>query len=169
MLDITKDIQGVALYAQWKKPGNMLQVLVTPDGYGTDPDSRLVSASIFRRVTSIYQPKRQWRGTSLTGLNSDWWLDPDRPVIKDKPFDPRTPNVVRETQVEVANGRTLAISRVLDTIPDQEWELAGELLFIETSKKDIDDIAVDKTPSKLMYRVNQLRELKGMPMAPESL
>jgi hypothetical protein len=165
MLDPTKDVQGIAMYAQWKKSGNMLQVLVTPDGYGTESE-KLVPATIYRRVTSTYQPKRQWRGSSVQSLTSGYWTDPENPMMEGNPYDPLTETDDREVQEKVAEARLAWYARMLDMIVTQDWEMVGEPLFVETSKKDIDDIRVDKTPSKLMYRVNQLREVRGFPMVP---
>ncbi len=36
MLDATKEVQGIALYAEFRKPGAMMQIFITPDGYSTD-------------------------------------------------------------------------------------------------------------------------------------
>lgn len=166
MLDKEKDVQGIAMYAQWKKDGSLMQVLFTPDGYGTGSDPKLIPGAMFRRITTTYQPKRQWRGTMVTSLSNPRWMDEEHPLIKEKTLDPTLPTDDRATQEEIASARTQYIARVLGTIHGQDWTLDGEPLYVETSKKDIDDIAVDKTPSKLMYRINQLREAKGLAMAP---
>ena len=50
MLDATKDVQGIALYAEFRKPGAMMQILITPDGYANN--GKEVPASLWRRVTT---------------------------------------------------------------------------------------------------------------------
>lgn len=166
MLDTTKDVQGVAMYAQFIKDSGLLQMLVTPDGYSVS--GGLVPASLYRRVTTTYQPKRQWRGTIFEKLNSSRWQDPESPLIDGMPVDPLAPNDKdRDLMEKIANVRLEYIGRVFSTIISQDWTLDGDPIFVEISKKDIDDIAVGKTPSKLMYRVNNLREAGGYAMAPK--
>lgn len=166
MLDKEKDVQGIAMYSQWRKPGNMLQVLITPDGYGLETE-RLIPASVYRRVTSTFQQKRQWRGTMFVGLTHTAWTSEEKPLVKDTPLDPLAQNVARDIQESIVQSRVEWTVRMLESIHEQNWEMVGSPLFVETSKKDMDDIAVGKTPAKLMYRVNQLRGANEFPMNAE--
>jgi hypothetical protein len=43
------------------------------------------------------------------------------------------------------------------------WTLVGEPLFVEVSRRDLDDVSAHKTPSKVVYRVTQTRTAKKFP------
>jgi len=63
MLDNTKDVQGVGVYAEFRKPGATMQIIITPDGYTTD--GKEVPANLFRRVVTPASPKKQWRNSPI--------------------------------------------------------------------------------------------------------
>lgn len=56
MLDATKDVQGVSLYAEFRKPGATMQIIVTPDGY--NEEGKQVAGALFRRVVTPNTPRR---------------------------------------------------------------------------------------------------------------
>lgn len=146
MLDATKDVQGIALYAEFRKPGAMMQILITPDGYAND--GKEVGASLYRRVTTPLTPKKQWRSSTLswraiTELNGVQLGDSSK-----------------ETFVE---NRMSFSTQLFDGIKNGGWILTNETLFIETSKKDLDDVKLSKTPNKMLYRINQTRTALGFP------
>jgi hypothetical protein len=146
MLDATKDVQGVSLYAEFRKTGAMMQILITPDGYAND--GREVPASLYRRVTTPLTPKKQWRSSNLS-----WRTITDlagQPIADDKKEQ------FTETRMSFA-------TQLFDGIKNGGWVLTKDLLFIETSKKDLDDVKLSKTPNKLMYRINQTRDALGFP------
>jgi hypothetical protein len=43
------------------------------------------------------------------------------------------------------------------------WAMVNEPLLIEVSKKDMDDIQLNKTPNKFLYRVDLTKKAKGFP------
>jgi hypothetical protein len=146
MLDATKDVQGIALYAEFHKPGALMQIIITPDGYATD--GKEVSASLYRRVTTPLTPKKQWRSSGLswraiTDLNGE-----------------QLANAMKETFTE---GRLSFATQLFDGIKNGGWSITKEPLLIETSKKDLDDVKVRKTPNKMLYRINQTRTALGFP------
>jgi hypothetical protein len=146
MLDKTKDVQGVALYAEFRKPGAMMQIILTPDGYNTE--GKEVPAAVWRRVVTPSTPKKQWRSSNLSwksvaDLNGD-----GLPSAKKEEFT--------ETRLSFA-------SQLFDGIRNGGWTLMKESLFIEASKKDLDDVALGKSPNKLIYRINQTRDSQGFP------
>jgi hypothetical protein len=148
MLDATKDVQGIALYAEFRKPGALMQIIITPDGYATD--GKEVPASLYRRVTTPLTPKKQWRSSNLswraiTDLNGEQLGG----VGVDK-------EVFVETRMSFA-------TQLFDGIKNGGWSLTRETLFIETSKKDLDDVKLAKTPNKMLYRINQTKDALGFP------
>jgi hypothetical protein len=54
-------------------------------------------------------------------------------------------------------------TQLFDGIKNGGWILTNETLFIETSKKDLDDVKLSKTPNKMLYRINQTRTALGFP------
>jgi hypothetical protein len=146
MLDATKDVQGIALYAEFRKPGAMMQILITPDGYAND--GKEVPASLYRRVTTPLTPKKQWRSSNLSWravseLNGEALANDNKSSF-------------------VENRMSFAI-QLFDGIKNGGWILTNETLFIETSKKDLDDVKLSKTPNKMLYRINQTRTALGFP------
>ena len=142
MLDKEKDVQGVALYAQFHKPGAMTQLLITPDGY--DESGEKVYSSLYRRVISTHSPKKQWRSSTIRSAET------------------------KEYDLEVSHDRAMFAERRLsfavqlfDSLLSGKWELHKEPIYLEVSKKDLTDIREAKTPTKLLYRVNQSREAQS--------
>jgi hypothetical protein len=146
MLDATKDVQGIALYAEFRKPGAMMQILITPDGYAND--GKEVPASLYRRVTTPLTPKKQWRSSNLSWravseLNGE--------------------ALANDKKENFAETRMSFATQLFDGIKNGGWILTNETLFIETSKKDLDDVKLSKTPNKMLYRINQTRTALGFP------
>lgn len=146
MLDATKDVQGITLYTEFRKPGAMMQILITPDGYAVD--GKEVSASLYRRVTTPATPKKQWRNSNLswraiTDLNGEALAD--------------------GAKEQFTENRLSFATQLFDGIKNGGWQMTKEPILIETSKKDLDDVRSGKTPNKLMYRINQTRTALGFP------
>lgn len=146
MLDATKDVQGIALYAEFRKPGAMMQIMLTPDGYAVD--GKMVAASLYRRVITPTTPKKQWRNSKLSIKSIE--------ALAGAPLD-------TDKKDEFANNRLEFAVQLFDGIKNGGWTMTKEPLFIETSKKDLDDVRAEKTPNKLLYRVNLTRDAQGFP------
>jgi hypothetical protein len=139
MLEKEKDVQGVAIYAQFHKPGAMSQIIVTPDGYNESGD--LVPGALYRRVVTTYSPKKQWRSSTIRSgevVNIDFENADHR--------------------AWVAEQRLSFAGQLFDSLLSGKWEVHKDPIFLEVSKKDLTDIYAGKTPTKLMYRINQSRE-----------
>jgi len=63
--DNGKDVQGIALYAEWKKPEALTQIFFTPDGFTTD--GTFMRSRMYRRTGTTDNPRKQWRSTTLYG------------------------------------------------------------------------------------------------------
>lgn len=145
MIDATKEVQGTAIYAEFSKgAGNTMMLLVTPDGYTTE--GHLVESSVYRRVVTSYSPKRQWRNTRLV----------DHIAVGD------TVGSGIE-KVAYAENRLAGMRSVFESLISHGWALVKQPLFIEVSKRDLDDIRNRKTPSKIIYRINQSRKALSFP------
>jgi len=139
MLEKDKDVQGIALYAQFHKPGAMTQLLITPDGY--EESGEKVYASLYRRIVTSSTPKKQWRSSNIRTADVEGY---DFEVSHDR--------------ASFAEKRLSFAVQLFDSLLSGKWELHKEPIYLEVSKKDLTDIKSAKTPTKLMYRINQSRE-----------
>lgn len=146
MLDVTKEVQGIALYAEFRKPGAVMQIFITPDGYSND--GKEVSASLYRRVITPSTPKKQWRNSNL-----NWKTISDLGGVV----------LENDAREKFAESRLTFATQLFDGIKSGGWTLTQETLHIETSKKDLDDVRANKTPNKLLYRIKQTKDALGFP------
>ena len=149
MQDPTKDVQGVALYAEFRKPGATMQLIITPDGY--NEEGKEVPGSLWRRVVTPSTPKKQWRSSNMRITSK---------MQECKNNGTSLPDSERERIMEK---RLSFASQLFDGLENGGWTLTKDLLFIETSKKDLTDIRLGKTPNKMLYRINQTRKAQGFP------
>ena len=149
MLDLEKDVQGVALYAEFRKPGATSQIIVTPDGYSEE--GKQVPAALYRRVVTPSTPKKQWRQTKL------------RVTSKMRECADNGTTLANEDRERIAEKRFEVARQLFEGFINGGWNITNGPLFIETSKKDMTDIRQGKTPNKLLYRVNQTRKAQGFP------
>lgn len=153
MLDQDKDVQGVATYYEFRKETGSnaatTMIIVTPDGY--TESERFVSANLYRRTVTNFSPRKQWRNTPL-GYPDDTMRDTGIPT----PISLYEISGVAERRLQYAFG-------LFRSLNDGGWNLVKEPLFVEVSKKDLSDVADSKTPSKIVYRINQSRAAKGFP------
>ena len=149
MLDLDKDVQGVALYAEFRKPGATTQIIVTPDGY--TEEGKEVPAALYRRVVTPDTPKKQWRSSNMRVTSAMRRCKDTGTTLQDY------------ERATIAEKRFSFASQLFDSLVNGGWVIEKEPLFIEASKKDMTDIRQGKTPNKLLYRVNQTRKAQGFP------
>lgn len=146
---VTKDVQGTALYLEFTQPASTanatLMLLFTPDGFAEDGSQ--VDASLYRRIVTDYAPKRQWRSTRLKRI------DLARALPKGDDF----------RRKRLAEERLVGTGGLFAQVTTQGWTLTKQPVIIEVSKRDLTDIAAHKTPSKVIYRINQSRKALGFP------
>jgi hypothetical protein len=146
MLDNTKDVQGVAVYAEFRKPGATMQIMVTPDGYTTD--NKEVKANLYRRVVTPTSPKKQWRNSSIS-------KNPIATLAGEPLLDANKEAFVTE--------RLSFSTDLFDAINNGGWQIVKEPFLVEVSKKDLEDVMTGKTPNKMLYRINLTRNALGFP------
>jgi len=151
MLDKEKKVQGVAVYAEFRKSGQTMQLLITPDAYTNA--GTLVPMALHRRVVTPITPKKQWKSTSFRNTQ------------------------VKEL-VESGTGATLGDDSIsaftdervryglpyFDEILSGGWTLENKPILTEVSRHDTDDLAKGKTPNKVLYRIHISRKALGFPM-----
>lgn len=140
-MDASKDVQGVGIYAEFARENATTQIIICPEGY--DNAGRKVGLSVVRRVVTTETPKKPWRFSIL----------PDTPVAE----------VLEEEKDGFCAERLAVPATLFDQILSGGWKMVVEPILLEVSKKDLDDIGVKKTPTKLIYRINQSRTALGFP------
>lgn len=151
-MDKEKSIQGFSLYVEYQKGSSTVdtryvQVLVIPTGY--DESGNLVPQSVMWRVVSNSAPKKQWKllhsvsNNVSSGSYTDFAKDISRGNLMNQLW--RSNWIIQPFTWAKENSYTLVKSVIL-----------------ETSKKDMTDVRASKTPTKLIYRLNQSRTAVGL-------
>jgi hypothetical protein len=121
-----------------------MMMFVTPDGY--DSEGSPVPAALFRRVVSPTTPKKQWKCSSMA-----WSAINERDAM---PLADGEKDVFAENRVRFA---TALFDGLKASVGGADWRPVGDPVFVEVSKKDLDDVRVRKTPTKVVYRITQTR------------
>jgi hypothetical protein len=139
MQDVTKSVQGIAVYAEFARSNATTQVIVTPDGYGED--GQIIRSNIVRRTITSTSPRKQWRFSMI----------------------PERKSVPSEDKAVYANSRMEYATSLFDQLLSGGWQIVGKPILLETSKSDLVAIRNSKTPTKMIYRINQCRDVLGYP------
>jgi hypothetical protein len=134
LTDPDKSVQGSALYAEFKNAYNqVVQMCITPDGH--DEAGNFVPSCVFYRRLSAMQPKKQWQTT---------WLK--RNLVDSDG------NATEANYLDRIESLEFLMKRVAMTS-----ELVAKPFFVEVSKKDLTDVRNRKTPTKIIYRIGQMK------------
>jgi hypothetical protein len=148
-MDITKPVQGIAVYGEFARSNATTQVIITPEGY--DSNGKEVSMNVIRRTVTDSSPRKQWRFSTLAKVSAG---------IMEQIASGKSMEQAKE---DYCDERFRYASALFDQLLRGDWTLVGEPLLIEVSKIDLDNISEGKTPTKLLYRVTQSRIAKGYP------
>lgn len=144
MLDKEKKVQGIAVYAEFRRAGQTMQLIVTPDAYTTD--GNLVPMTLLRRIVTKETPKKQWKNSTLRGVNVE-----EQSKVEDK------------DRGDFAELRMRHAIHFFDQIITQGWTIQDKPILVEVSRHDADDLIKGKTPNKIIYRVHISRKALGFP------
>lgn len=139
MQDISKAVQGIAVYAEFARNNATTQIIITPDGYGTS--DKLIRMNIVRRTVTKDNPRKQWRFSMISDARSA------------SPAD----------KVSYADDRMQYASTLFDQLLAGGWKMVAKPILLEASKIDLDAVRNGKTPTKMIYRINQSRSASGYP------
>lgn len=148
-MDVTKDVQGIALYGEFARSNATTQIIVTPDGF--DSNGNEVQMHLIRRTVTDTSPRKQWRFSAMPPA------DPIHQIMAEASLG------LDQGKEEYCDRRMRYASTLFDQLMRGDWTLIGEPLLIEVSKIDLDNIRAVKTPTKLLYRITQSRTAKGFP------
>lgn len=149
MLNKEAKVQGVAIYAEFRKPGETMQIILTPDAYTTTGE--LMPMTLVRRVVTPETPKKQWRNTTLQNTPLKDLLENGVTTLAD------------ENKDEFTEMRMRHATHYFDRIITGGWAIEQKPILLEMSKHDADDLAKGKTPNKIIYRVGISRKALGFP------
>jgi len=157
MLDKDKPVQGYVIYAEFQHAVyGTRQIFFTPDGFTST--GRLVPMQAHYRTISKDTPRKQWK-TTYAG-NADLATAISRSESGEGDFHALTATLSEEW----AETRVLSVLRAyLNQTIINNWTMVGSPLVVEASKQDMDDIVQRKTPTKIIYRINQSRVAAGYP------
>lgn len=148
MLDKEKKVQGIAVYAEFRRAGQTMQLIVTPDTYTTT--GNLVPMNLIRRVVTKDTPKKQWKIAVLRGVNVEELVT--------------TGATIADTgKADFAETRMRHAIHFFDQIVSQGWTIEQKPILVEVSRHDADDLIKGKTPNKIIYRVHISRKALGFP------
>jgi len=138
--DQDKKVQGSALYAEFKNPYmQTVQMFITPDGI--DEVGNFVYGVVYYRRLSATNPKKQWQIAHLgRALVDDYGVTTEQVLLS------------RLETLEFLMKRVAMTS-----------ELVGKPFFVEVSKKDLADVRIRKTPTKIVYRIGQMKASLNYP------
>lgn len=148
MPSATDTVQGVAVYIESHKDGSNMsgttQMFIVPDGYNEDAEE--VPGLILRRTITTQVQNEEWKFTNL----------PQSLPAPAKPGD--ITDIDKYVEERMQFGETL-----FDYIIDNGWSLVGVPLMLEITRRDLLDIAKQKTPKALIVRMDKSRTAHGYP------
>lgn len=148
MLDKDKKVQGIGVYAEFRRAGQTMQLIITPDAYTTTGE--LIPMTLIRRVVTKDTPKKQWKNS----------------VFRDNGFVEmvKAGTTIQDSEKELfTEGRMRYATHHFDEIVRQGWTLEQKPILVEVSRHDADDLSKGKTPNKIIYRVHISRKALGFP------
>lgn len=150
MLDKEKEVQGQALYLEFRKNFATIQVIITPDGYA-EGDVK-TNAVFFRRMLSSHQLKKRWKAYPLRATS----------VLQEA----SDAGIVLEEQIvaEAISQRALNLYDYLDSLVRGGYKLVNDKpIYVELSKEDFTSIRKGDTPTKAINRIKSARTALGFP------
>ena len=149
-----KDVQGVALYLEFRKTGSTCQIIITPEGMQTTGEASF--AQFFRRVISDGATKRKWQAYTLKPQHTV------RGQFGTGEFtnDP----VMREFVVGDIQQRVYNLSDYFSSLANRGYKLVKDTpIYVEVTKADMDSIRSGDLPTKLWTRVKSSRNALDFP------
>lgn len=144
-----KEVQGQALYLEFRKNYATIQVIITPDGF--DEGNNLVRASFFRRMLTKDQPKKRWK---TYGLRANSLVE----ALKDE-------TALEEVVVAEATAqRALNLYDFMESLVRGGYKLVSDKpIYVEVSKEDFTAISKMDTPTKVINRIKSARSALNFP------
>lgn len=146
-----RDVQGIALYLEFRKVHSTAQVLITPDGLSGSGDG-VAPAQFFRRTLSHGVTKRKWRAYTIRQVEGQ-----KESVLYESAVEP--------TQaVEDAAKRFRNLGDYFDSLVRSGYKLVNDSpIYVEVTKEDLESARQGTLSTKLWTRVKSSRAALGFP------
>lgn len=154
MTKIDKEVQGIALYLEFRKQNSTCQVLITPDGISAT--DKIVPSSFFRRVINGQEKKRKWRVFPFpSGENN---------IVKQALTEGVIPPSMFGQVEELGQRRISQINDYFAQLNKAGYKLVNDTpLYIEVTKADLENVSMKEMPTKLWTRVKNARVAHKFP------
>jgi hypothetical protein len=162
MIDKESKVQGYSVYAELGREDklSLVQFFITPDGY--TETGQFIPARLYYRQLHSHAPKRQWRITTINELDVMSLVESGSSMSSIYPKT-REEFVIERLQ---GNFRNIVQRLIMGSGGSANWKLIYNPIVVEVSNKDMRDVALSRTPTKVVYRIQQAK--KGMKY-PEAL
>lgn len=154
MADKDMEVQGAALYLEFRRTGATCQIILMPDGI--DSKGEVAWSKFFRRVIRPEAPKKRWAAYGL--------------VPSSAKRDEIARNILAGTDVldwnDLANERLRHTSDYFDSLIRGGYLLVNDKpLYVEVSKADLDEAKTGSLSTKVWNRVKASRIAAGFPVS----
>lgn len=146
----SKDVQGVALYLEFRKVGSTCQVILTPDGL--QETGEMSFSQFFRRTISGNVTKRKWQAYTLRPSHALRGH-----LVNGYPVE--ATELLSNTETRVGN-----LTDYLNGISARGYKLVKDTpIYVEVTKNDMTSIRKGDLPAKMWTRVKSSRAALDFP------
>jgi hypothetical protein len=149
MSDFEKDVQGLALYIELRRPLSTIQIVMTPEGF--TPSNGVKQPIFFRRTLSSGVTKRKWRTYSIA-LNK----------VAAEALQ-RNSKVDEDVLDEQMTSRLRNLKGYFESAASQGYKMMNNPIYVEVTKEDIESANNGNLPAKLWTRIKSSKVAAGYP------
>lgn len=144
------EVQGVALYLEFRKSYATCQVIITPDGF--TKTRGVTNATFFRRTISGGATKKKWRNYAMVNTGELRDALQAGTEISEQAVKDRTTH-----RIENLNDYFASLVR-------GGYKLVNDTpIYVEITKDDLEAVATGNLPTKLWGRIKATRVHYGFP------
>lgn len=146
-----KEVQGVAVYLEFRKPNATVQVVITPDGLCNSGDN-VAPAQLMRRQLAQGMTKRKWKSYSIRQVEGQ-----KDALLYEKQIDD-------QQSLAEAVTRFKALDSYFAGLANNGYKLVNDTpIYVEVTKDDLDTTREGSMPAKLWTRIKSSRAALGFP------
>lgn len=151
------EVQGVAIYLEFRKPNATYQVVLTPDGINSQTE--ITYANYFSRSITYGVSKRKWRTRRLKPTHNEI-IDALGSIA---PLS--IPDVITEND-SIDRLTSNGMARNFTYLAEHGYKLVKDTpIYVEVTKDDLTHIRQGNLPTKLWTRIKAVRKVLDFPEA----
>lgn len=148
------EVQGSALYMEFRRAGATCQIILTPDAFNTK--NEVVFSKFFRRVVRPDTPKKRWAMYGLTPVTQR--------RERAKAFLEAETGEDFSGWAEYADERLRHVVDYFDSLIRSGYTLVQDkVLYVEVTKADMDEASQGSLSTKVWNRIKASRIAAGFP------